>query len=158
MWNFEFWILHKICSDFLMFPFSWKKTYFSKLGLSLKKSEQMIFKIQHLNLDTLNIKSPNELPKTFSTKIYSNCKFLKQTCRFRSSSRRILTISLSVPVKRPRTVVILWGTKGHGSKGQDNSELKFMYHKVASSRPVYYSKVIGQRPKVTVHKDQISPS
>ena len=33
-----------------------------------------------------------------------------------------------------------------------------MYRKVASSRPVYYSKVIGQRPKVTVHKDQISPS
>ena len=32
------------------------------------------------------------------------------------------------------------------------------YRKVASSRPVYYSKVIGQRPKVTVHKDHISPS
>ena len=32
------------------------------------------------------------------------------------------------------------------------------YCKVASSRPVYYSKVTGLRPKVTVHKDQISPS
>ena len=32
------------------------------------------------------------------------------------------------------------------------------YRKVASSKPVYYSKVTGLRPKVTVHKDQISPS
>ena len=32
------------------------------------------------------------------------------------------------------------------------------YRKVASSRPVYYSKVTGLRPKVTAHKDQISPS
>ena len=32
------------------------------------------------------------------------------------------------------------------------------YRKVASSRPVYYSKVRGPRPKVTVHKGQISPS
>ena len=30
------------------------------------------------------------------------------------------------------------------------------YCKVASCRPVYYSKVQGPRPKVTVHKDQIS--
>ena len=37
-------------------------------------------------------------------------------------------------------------------------DMKTRYRKVASSRPVYYSKVIGQRPKVTVHKDQISPS
>ena len=35
---------------------------------------------------------------------------------------------------------------------------KIKYRKVASSRPVYYSKVIDQGPKVTVHKDQISPS
>ena len=35
---------------------------------------------------------------------------------------------------------------------------KIRYRKVASSRPVYYSKVTGHRPKVTVHKDQISPS
>ena len=34
----------------------------------------------------------------------------------------------------------------------------YTYRKVASSRPVYYSKVTGLRPKVTVHKDQISPS
>ena len=34
----------------------------------------------------------------------------------------------------------------------------FSYRKVASSRPVYYSKVTGLRPKVTVDKDQISPS
>ena len=32
------------------------------------------------------------------------------------------------------------------------------YRKVASSRPVYYSKVQGPGPKVTVHKDQIFPS
>ena len=35
---------------------------------------------------------------------------------------------------------------------------KIKYRKVASSRPVYYSKVTGLRPKVTVHKGQISPS
>ena len=36
--------------------------------------------------------------------------------------------------------------------------LRTVYRKVASSRPVYYSKDTGLRPKVTVHKDQISPS
>ena len=35
---------------------------------------------------------------------------------------------------------------------------QIVYRKVASIRPVYYSNIKGQMPKVTVHKDQISPS
>ena len=49
-------------------------------------------------------------------------------------------------------------TTYYKSKCNYNFDGHYNYRKVASSRPVYYSKVQGPRPKVTVHKDQISPS
>ena len=43
-------------------------------------------------------------------------------------------------------------------KWKEGGKRGMIYRKIASSRPVYYSQVTGQRSKVTVHKDQISPS
>ena len=86
--------------------------------------------------------------RVFTEKDFDSLKF--DFTRNKSIEPCLLKVKLSTYGLGSISMEYNWNKKG--------TNLQKTYRKVASSRPVYYSKVTGLRPKVTVHKDQISPS
>ena len=87
--------------------------------------------------------------RVFTEKDFDSLKF-DFTKGSKSTEPCLLKVKLSTYGIGSISMEYNWNKKG--------TNLQKTYRKVASSRPVYYSKVTGLRPKVTVHKDQISPS